>query len=217
VLLNDLLDIADNVTPLPAIESDARGRRLTGLLNATAMAREEPALYIVEDVHWIDDASEAMFAEFTAVIERTRSIMLVSYRPEYSGALAHAAGAQTITLRPLNNAQTSSLIDEVLGPDPSVRRLADKIADRAAGNPYFVAEIVRDLAERGLLQGERGDYTSCATAAEVSVPCDAAGDDRGPHRPSRACRETDSVRSGRDRDAIRPGSADRARGFAGAR
>jgi hypothetical protein len=46
------------------------------------IAREEPALYIVEGVHWIDDASDAMFAEFTAVVARTRSILLVSHRPE---------------------------------------------------------------------------------------------------------------------------------------
>ena len=46
----------------------------------------------------------------------------------------------------------------------------DTIAARAAGNPFFAEEIVRELAERGVLRGERGAYLSAAEVAEVSVP-----------------------------------------------
>jgi class 3 adenylate cyclase len=170
LLLDDLLGIADEATPMPAIEADARGRRLTSLLNAAAVARKQPAVYIVEDVHWIDDASDAMLAEFMAVVPKTSSLMLITYRPEYGGALANMTGAQTITLRPLSDAPISALIDELLGPDPSVRWLADRITERAAGNPFFVEEIVRDFAERGVVQGRRGAYIALDQAAEVSVP-----------------------------------------------
>jgi hypothetical protein len=58
----------------------------------------------------------------------------------------------------------------LLGPDPSVRWLADRITERAAGNPFFVEEIVRDFAERGVVQGRRGAYIALDQAAEVSVP-----------------------------------------------
>ena len=44
------------------------------------------------------------------------------------------------------------------------------IAERAAGNPFFAEEIVRELAERGVLRGNRGAYMSTADVAEVSVP-----------------------------------------------
>jgi hypothetical protein len=40
----------------------------------------------------------------------------------------------------------------------------------AAGNPFFAEEIVRELAERGVLRGEPGAYLSTAEIAEVSVP-----------------------------------------------
>jgi hypothetical protein len=62
------------------------------------------------------------------------------------------------------------LVSELLGPDPSVGALGEKIADRAAGNPFFAEEMVRELAERGVLRGERGAYISTAEAAEVNVP-----------------------------------------------
>ncbi len=44
------------------------------------------------------------------------------------------------------------------------------IAERAAGNPFFAEEMVRELAERGVLHGERGGYVCRTDVAEVSVP-----------------------------------------------
>jgi hypothetical protein len=44
------------------------------------------------------------------------------------------------------------------------------VAERAAGNPFFAEEMVRELAERGVLRGEPGAYLSAAEVGEVSVP-----------------------------------------------
>jgi adenylate cyclase len=44
------------------------------------------------------------------------------------------------------------------------------IVERAAGNPFFAEEIVRELAGRGVLRGQPGAYISTAEAAEVNVP-----------------------------------------------
>ena len=79
-------------------------------------------------------------------------------------------GAQTIALAPLGDSDTAALMGELLGSDPSVGELAAIIADRAAGNPFFAEEMVRELAQRGVLAGERGGYVCRADVAEVSVP-----------------------------------------------
>ena len=81
LLLDDLLGIADPEVALPAIDPDARRRRLTALINATSLARTEPALYIVEDAHWIDAVSESMLADFLTVIPRTPSMVLITVPP----------------------------------------------------------------------------------------------------------------------------------------
>jgi class 3 adenylate cyclase len=170
LLLHDLLGIADPNAPLPAIDPDARRRRLTALLNAASLARETPGVYVVEDAHWIDEVSESMLAEFLTVIPQTPSLVLATYRPEYEGALARVHGAQTIALAPLSDSETAVLISQLLGPDPSNGALGQTIAERAAGNPFFAEEIVRELAERGVLRGEPGAYLSAAEVGEVSVP-----------------------------------------------
>jgi class 3 adenylate cyclase len=170
LLLYDLLGIADPNAPLPAIDPDARRRRLTALVNADSLARETPAVYVVEDAHWIDEVSESMLADFLTVIPQTPSLVLATYRPEYEGALARVHGAQTIALAPLSDSETTALVSELLGPDPSNGALGQKIAERAAGNPFFAEEIVRELAERGVVRGERGAYVSMTPVTEVSVP-----------------------------------------------
>jgi adenylate cyclase len=62
------------------------------------------------------------------------------------------------------------LVTEMLGGDGSVAPLVNRVCERAAGNPFFAEEIVRDLADRGVLQGERGAYTCADDAADVDVP-----------------------------------------------
>jgi predicted ATPase len=166
-LFDDLLGIADPDVQLPRIDPDARRRRLTGLVNAASLARKTPALsYIIEDAHWIDEVSESMLTEFLMVIPQSPSLVLVTYRPEYRGALSRVAGAQTIVLASLSDSETTALVAELLGSEPSVEALGHTIVERAAGNPFFAEEIVHELAERGVLKGKSGTYISTAEAIE---------------------------------------------------
>ena len=106
----------------PQIDPDARRRRLTALVNAASLARTEPALFIIEDAHWIDAVSESMLADFLTVIPRTPSMVLITSRPEYDGALTRVHDAQAIALVPLDDSDTAALLGELLGSDPSVGR-----------------------------------------------------------------------------------------------
>jgi hypothetical protein len=170
LLFDDLLGIADPDVELPKIDPDARRRRLTMLVNAASLARQDPAVFVIEDAHWIDEVSESLLADFFAVMSQTPSLVLVTYRPEYQGALTRVAGAHTLALAPLSNSETTGLVAGLLGPDPSNEALSRRIAKRAAGNPFFAEEIVRELAERGVLRGVPGAYLSAAEVGDVSVP-----------------------------------------------
>ncbi|OBB87287.1 adenylate/guanylate cyclase domain-containing protein [Mycobacterium sp. 852002-30065_SCH5024008] len=170
LLLYDLMGIRDPETPPPTIRPDARRRRLTALINSISLTRTQPVLYVVEDAHWIDEVSESLLAELLTVIPQTPSMVLITYRPEYRGALANVAGAQTISLAPLSESETATLLDELLGADPSVTGIKSIVAERAGGNPFFAQEIVRELAERGVLEGDRGGFTCATDLADVTVP-----------------------------------------------
>jgi class 3 adenylate cyclase len=170
LLFHDLLGIADPEVELPKVDPDARRRRLTALVNAASLARTEPAVFVIEDAHWIDGVSDSLLAGFLTVVPQTPSLVLVTYRPEYEGALARMHDAQTIALAPLSDSETAALVSGLLGPDPSNGALGQTIAGRAAGNPFFAEEMVRELTERGVLRGQPGAYLLAAEVSEVRVP-----------------------------------------------
>jgi class 3 adenylate cyclase len=169
-LLDDLLGISDPGGPLPVIDPAARTRRLTSLFNAAAIARTTPAIFVIEDAHWIDQISERMFAELATVVPLTHVLLLITYRPEYHGLLDRLPRSHRISLSPLEDSAATALVAELLGPDRSVNEFVEQVARRAAGNPFFAEEIVRDLAERGVVAGGPGAYVSQHHPTEVRVP-----------------------------------------------
>ncbi len=184
LLLDDLLGIADPEVPLPAIDPDARRRRLTALVNATTLARTEPALFIIEDAHWIDAVSESMLADFLTVIPRTPSMVLITSRPEYEGALTRVHGAQAIALGPLADSDTTVLLGRAAGFGPLGRRAGGDHRRPGRREPVFRRG---DGARVG--PARRADRR--ARCLRLSVGCrrsrrasDGAGGHRGPHRPA---------------------------------
>jgi adenylate cyclase len=133
-LLHDLLGVRDVDVALPDIDPDARRRRLSALLNTAAVARTTPTIYVLEDAHWIDEVSESMIAELAALVARTRSLMLITYRPEYRGALDRLPSSHRIALAPLDDPESRTLAAELMGADSSVAALIDQIASRAAND-----------------------------------------------------------------------------------
>lgn len=170
VLLDDLLGVRDDETPVPDVSPDARRRRLVEIISAIALARTEPAVYVIEDAQWIDAVSEAMLAEFVASLPRMRALLLIAYRPEYRGALSRVPGVTAFDIAPLSDSHIFELLGELLGDHPSVRGLSAVIAERAAGVPFCAEEIVRDLAERDELQGAPGAYVCAREVSEIHVP-----------------------------------------------
>jgi class 3 adenylate cyclase len=169
-LFEDLLGVPDPDVDLTRITPDARKRRLTALINSATLATSTPAVYLIEDAHWIDESSESMLAAFLAVVPQAPLLTVITYRPEYRGALANVPGSHTLTLAPLSDAETTLLVSTLLGSDASIGGLGKAIVEKASGTPFFAEEIVQELAERGVLHGRTGSYVSTAEPAEVSVP-----------------------------------------------
>ena len=170
LLLDDLLGIRDADVPLPDVGPDARRRRLVELIGTVSLARPAPAVYVIEDVHWIDGVSESMLVDFAAAVLQMRATMLITYRPEYQGTLSDLVGAEALELAPPSDSYIRELLGELLGVDSSVGGLSMVVADRAAGIPFYAEEIVRDLAERGEIEGEPGAYVCRREVGDIHVP-----------------------------------------------
>ncbi|WP_241519247.1 ATP-binding protein [Mycobacterium paraense] len=169
-LLEDLLGISGADIDPTEVDSDARRRRIERLLTNHTLQRQRPGLYIIEDSQWIDAVSDSILVDLISILQHGRSLILITHRPEYRGALTTIAELRTITLPPLDNQQCSALVTHLVGSDESVTELAIQIAERASGNPFFAEEIVHDFAEQGVLSGTCGSYRCLVDTAEINVP-----------------------------------------------
>jgi class 3 adenylate cyclase len=171
-LVFEFLAVPDPRRPLGTIDPEARRRRLLRLIRRLVRtpAREQAVVTVIEDAHWIDQASDEFLANLVEATARAHNLVVVTFRPEYTAAWMRRSWYRQLPLSPLAPAVVGILLGELLGPDPSLDGLAELIADRTAGNPFFVEEVVRDLAEAGVLAGERGGYRLAGEAGQVAIP-----------------------------------------------
>jgi class 3 adenylate cyclase/tetratricopeptide (TPR) repeat protein len=171
----ELLGAPDPALAPSELEPEARRTRLFQSLCdlIQARARREPTLLWVEDLHWLDPASEAALEMLTERLlapesAGSRALLLATTRPEYRPAWS--ARVERLSLAPLAAQDSSTLLDDWLGSDPALAPLRARIEASARGNPLFVEEIVRSLVERGVLRGGRGAYAPAAPVEEIALP-----------------------------------------------
>jgi class 3 adenylate cyclase/tetratricopeptide (TPR) repeat protein len=171
-LLFDFLGIPDPERPAPQMRPEARQRALADVLCrlVNPPAQRKTLVLVVEDLHWIDPASEAMLTELVKTAVGTRTLVLFNYRPEYSPPWSDAETYREISLGPLTPADTAALIGDIAGADASLDGIEAAIHARTGGNPFFIEEVVRELAECGYLCGEHGAYRLARPIDDAGVP-----------------------------------------------
>jgi adenylate cyclase len=171
-LIFDFLGVADPERPPPQIDPEARQRQLfaIGRRIIQARSRRESAIYLLEDLHWFDEASEAFLANTVEAVGGTRTLLLTNFRPEFHAAWMQKSYYQQLPLLPLGPDAIDELLHDLLGTDGSLQALARQIRERTGGNPFFIEEVVQALVERGNLAGERGVYRLVGTPGEVAIP-----------------------------------------------
>src|SRR5207244_10205319 len=132
--------------------------------------RREPSVSLIEDLHWIDGASEAFVANLVEAVAGTRTLVVVSFRPEYDAAWMRRSYYQRLALPPLGPEATAELLADRLGTDPSLAGLGARIRTRTSGHPFFIEEVAQALAEAGHLGGPKGAYRAVRPGRRVRLP-----------------------------------------------
>jgi predicted ATPase len=154
------------------MQPEAKQRRLFAFFKRLthAQSRREPTVFLFEDLHWWDGGSEAFLENAVESVPGTRTLLLVNFRPDYHAAWMQRSYYQQLPLLPLGPEAITELLQDLLGLDPSLEGLGDRIRKRTGGNPFFIEEVVQALAEAGSLAGARGAYRLAGSSAELTLP-----------------------------------------------
>jgi class 3 adenylate cyclase/tetratricopeptide (TPR) repeat protein len=171
-LLFETLGVADPEQPSPAMDAEARQRQNHALLKRVVqlLGREQPMVTLLEDLHWFDGASDGYLTQLVDALPATHGLLLLNFRPEYRADWMQGSTFQQLSLVPLGPEAIRELLDDLLGGDPSLAGLAERIHERTAGNPFFSEEVVQSLVDSGELEGSRGAYRLTTPVGRIAVP-----------------------------------------------
>lgn len=166
-----LLDIPVDDAGWHALDPIQRRRRNLDAVRSLLLreARKQPVLLIFEDLHWVDNETQALLDALAGALGSARLLLLVTYRPGYEHVWSSRTNYRQIRLSPLPLHDTSDLLEVLLGDDPELNPLKQLLIGRG-GNPFFLEEMVRALVETQALSGGRGHYRLMRPIENIQVP-----------------------------------------------
>lgn len=161
-------------------DADAEQARLRLFDSVVAFLREAcargPLVVVLDDLHWADAASLLVLRHLMREMLDARLLVVGTYRhaeAERGGTLAELLGwmhrtrrSSRLHLHGLVDEDVALLVREISGSDPPPE-LVSTLGRMTDGNPFFVEEFCRDLADRGGSPGDPDAPTAIRVPEEV--------------------------------------------------
>jgi class 3 adenylate cyclase/tetratricopeptide (TPR) repeat protein len=153
-----LLGLVDGDDPLAGMDAQIRRQRTLEALKRVLLRESlnQPLMVIFEDLHWIDEETQAFLNLFADSVATEKVLLLASYRPEYSHAWSSKPYYAELRLDPLGRESAGEIFDTLLGVntqaiDEPLLALKRLVVEKTEGTPLFIEEIVQALVEDGAL------------------------------------------------------------------
>ena len=143
-------------------------RALKALFLRIAEAR--PLVLLIEDLHWIDPASEDLIVFLAEAVPTARVLLICSHRPGYRKPIEDRTYHLQLALRPLSGGEMTTMTGTLLGGGQLPEAWRSLIARKAEGNPFFVEEVTKSLLEDGSLARHAGGEIVARDVTELIVP-----------------------------------------------
>src|SRR5262249_21922568 len=119
-------------------------------LLASATAR--PLIVMLEDVHWMDEATTEFLALMAESIESSRILLCVTQRTGFALNAAQGVFQTRLTMSRLTRQEIAAIAAALLGVAALSSELQQLLETKSDGNPFFVEEVARSLSESGALE-----------------------------------------------------------------
>jgi class 3 adenylate cyclase/tetratricopeptide (TPR) repeat protein len=153
------------------LEPQSRGRAISDASCALVekVAHRQRTVLLIEDLHWVDRASDAVMAAL-ASLKIPHLLIIVTSRPNGIPAWVDRSQAESLALRPLDESSGRAMLDAILGSSPTTFDLKSRIIRHTANVPLFVEEVCRRLKETDILRGQWGDLVLGQPVDELGIP-----------------------------------------------
>ena len=167
-----LLEIEEDKLRLAAMDPQLRRSRTFEAVVRVLLteAAREPLMLIVEDLHWLDDESQALLDLLVEQMADARLLLLVNFRPEYQLHWGDKSYAQSLRLDALGHDNADEMLSAMLGESDSLLPLKQLIIETTGGTPFFMEETVQALFDEGALKRSEGSVELIKPLASLRIP-----------------------------------------------
>jgi class 3 adenylate cyclase/tetratricopeptide (TPR) repeat protein len=167
-----LLEIEEEKEKLAGMDPQLRRTRtLEGLMRLLlSESRRRPLILIVEDLHWLDDESQALLDLLANAIDSEKVLLLVNYRPEYQLRWGNKPNCLRLRLEPLASRDAWEMLSAMLGPSENLATLKHRIIETTGGTPFFMEETVQSLIDEGALEERDGKLRLLRPHSTLKIP-----------------------------------------------
>jgi class 3 adenylate cyclase/tetratricopeptide (TPR) repeat protein len=156
---------------LVEVEADSAVSHETALLvTAEAIRRMlvRPTVVVIEDLQWADAGTREVLPVLVERLTDAPLLLIGNLRAgEASPVWGRRTAVTTLQLEPLLTEDSSALLEGLLGGRPPAEAEA-AVIDKAAGNPFYLSELVATLRRTGLLtRGDDGGWRLTGPVREV--------------------------------------------------
>ena len=133
------------------------------------LAQQKTLVLLIEDIHWIDEASEALFKTLTKHESENGLLLIDTRRPYYAPDWLSTETVSAIELKPLEDKAIVQVACSWLGVKSLPSALESRLLERAGGNPLFGEEMLNFLLEEGAIRvdNEETHYSNAAAFDEL--------------------------------------------------
>jgi class 3 adenylate cyclase len=182
-LVADLGELVD-VPPVHAADRESDQYSLFGAVGdlLTRIAARAPLVVVLDDLHWADPGTLLLLRHFLGT-DRTRTLVIATYRDsdlhdehplaDTLAALYREPDVERVPLSGLDAASIVALLEEIAGHELADDGLVlgELLLAETDGNPYFVTETLRHLAETGAIrQSADGRWSATDDLRTVGLP-----------------------------------------------
>ncbi|MBR0784648.1 ATP-binding protein [Bradyrhizobium iriomotense] len=174
--LDAVLDLPISEPQWTELEPHARGRAISDASCAIieSVARRHRTILLLEDLHWIDRASDAVMSAI-ASLQTPDLLVLLTSRPNGMPVWIARCRAEVVAMRPLDDDSGLAMLADMLGPSAANNDLKTRIISHTANVPLFIEEVCRGLRDSGTLRGQWGDLALMRPIDELGIPTSIQG------------------------------------------
>jgi tetratricopeptide (TPR) repeat protein len=148
-----LLGIVEEPDALAQMDPHVKRQRTLDAIKRILLRESlvQPLVLIFEDLHWIDDQTQAMLDLLVDSIVSARVLLMVNYRPEYRHEWVNKSYYSQLRLESLGRDNAAAMLNALVGDSADLDPLRRMIIERTEGNPFFIEEMLQALFDEGVL------------------------------------------------------------------